>query len=203
MTLKAIEPHDLEQHTDSLASYLPNDPLFVSKFIDDTNMRNLLKGLASELENTEAYLREVQKELIPDQTVNFIPEWERAVGIPDECFSGQGTQDERRRDILAKLASLGVQTAEDFENVALIFGLVVNVMSGIESNETFPLTFPFTFPLTEQDARFTIVVEFEPTAVTVFPYTFPFTFGDDSITILRCLFNNLKPANCQVLFVSV
>lgn len=202
MTLKKLECHDLEKQTDSLAAYLPNGPLFISKFVNNTNMRNLLKGLSHELGRSENYFKVIQKEIIPDLTVQFLPEWERVVGIPDDCFDGQGTDDVRRRDILAKLASLGVQTAKDFEDVALLFGIVANVMSGIESNEVFPLTFPFSFPLTEEEARFTIVIEYTP-AFDIFPYIFPFTLGDDSVDILQCLFNKLKPANCQVLFRAV
>lgn len=201
--IEEIVCHSKLEHTDALAAYLPGGDLFVSKKIEGSVFRDLLSGLACEVLNAEGYLKLLQQEFIPDFTIAFLPEWERTVAIPDDCFDGQGTDAERRRDILAKLASLGVQTEEDFENLALLFGFVVNVMSGIDSAEVFPFTFPLTFPLTETDARFTIVVEFTPASTSVFPYTFPFTFGDDSIDILRCLFNNLKPANCQVLFIAV
>lgn len=197
--IKEIVCHSKLEHTDTLAAYLPGGDLFVSKKIEGSTFRNLLSGLACELLNAEAYLKVLQQEFIPDQTVAFLSEWEKALSIPDDCFDGEGTDDIRRRDILAKLASLGVQTVEDFEALALIFGIVVNVESGIASNETFPLTFPVIFPLDDAEARFTIIVQFTTTA-GVFPYTFPITLGDDSIIILECLFNKLKPANCQVIF---
>jgi len=42
--------------------------------------------------------------------VAFLDEWERALGIPDDCFDLANTDDERRINILTKLAALGVQT---------------------------------------------------------------------------------------------
>lgn len=200
--IKEIVCHSKLQHTDTLAAYIPGGDLFVSKRIVGSTFRNLISGLACEVLNAEGYLKLLQQEFIPDETVAFLSEWERTLGIPDDCFDGQGTDDIRRRDILAKLASLGVQTEEDFEELALLFGIVANVMSGIDSNEVFPLTFPFFFPLSEEEARFTIVIEYTP-QFDIFPYIFPFTFGDDSVDILQCLFNKLKPANCQVLFRAV
>ena len=199
--IKEIVCHSKLEHTDTLAAYLPGGDLFVSKKIDDSVFRKLLSGIACEVLNAEGYLKLLQQDFIPDSTVAFLDEWERTLSIPDECFDGLGSDDIRRRDILAKLASLGVQTVQDFEELALLFGLVVTIQPGATSNQVFPFTFPLTFPANAQDARFTIVVQFTPS--TTFPYTFPFPLGDDSITILECLFNKLKPANCQVIFVAV
>ena len=199
--IKDIVCHSKLEHTDTLAAYLPGGDLFVSKKIDDSVFRKLLSGIACEVLNAEGYLKLLQQDFIPDSTVASLDEWERTLAIPDDCFDGQGSDDIRRRDILVKLASLGVQTEEDFEELALLFGLVINIQAGAVSNQVFPFTFPLTFPANAQDARFTIVVQFTPS--TTFPYTFPFPLGDDSITILECLFNKLKPANCQVIFVAV
>ena len=156
-----------------MADYLPGGKLWTAKNIADKTMRNLLVGLSRESLRAEGYLKALQDQFIPDMTDNFIPDWERALGIPDDCFPGTGSNDIRRRDILVKLASLGVQTAEDFENLAALFGITANVLPGASLIE-FPLTFPVTFV----DDKFTIVVEFvNPDA---FPFTFPITFGGDS-----------------------
>ena len=197
--IKTIESHTLVQHANAFASFLPGGDLFVAKNIHDSVFRQILNGLSHELLRAENYVKLLQEDFIPDKTINFISEWERALGIPDECFDTSGSPDIRRRNILAKLASLGVQTVSDFESLALLFGVIVTIVPGVESNEVFPFTFPLTFPLSAQEARFTIVVEYTPTS-GVFPYIFPFVLGDNSATILECLFNKLKPANCQVLF---
>lgn len=203
MSIKEIQLHTKEQHADALARFSPPGELFAAKFIASTTYRQLLTGLACEFQNAEGYVKLLQDEFIPDNTIAFIEEWEKALGIPDDCFDAKGTIAERRRDILAKLASLGVQTAQDFEDLALLFGFVVNVTQGEEFINNFPYIFPITFPTSAEEARFIIVVEFTPVTTETFPYTFPLTFSGGTIPILECLFNKLKPANCQVIFKEV
>ena len=112
--------HTQEEHTTALAQYMPDGALFEAKNINDSNFRKLLKGFAGELFTAEGYLKSFRDEFIPDQTNLFLSDWERTVGIPDECFSGTGYIADRRRDVLVKLASLGVQTADDFEAIVYL-----------------------------------------------------------------------------------
>ncbi len=197
-----FERRDIEQYTNSLADYLPGGLLFASKSVQDSNFRKLLRGMAGELFRANGLLKEYSEQIIPDQTVKFIEEWESSLGIPDDCFTGTGSLDDRRRDILVKLAALGVQTAQDFIDLASTFGVTITINPGIEEI-TFPLVFPVVMFTTEQDARFTIVVRFTNQDVERFPLIFPITFGDGDVAILECLFTKLKPANCDVIFQQV
>lgn len=197
-----IEKHSVEEHARSLAQYFPGGKLWAAVHKDGTNLNKLIKALARTLAETECSIMEFQEQFMPDKTVLFLDEWEKALGIPDDCFKGTGSQDERRLHILVKLASLGVQTAEDFENLAAKFGINVTVRGGI-TNIKFPLTFPIIFFDTEKEARFTIVVEFNEPAPNAFPLTFPISFGNGVIGILECLFRKLKPANCDIIFQQV
>lgn len=187
-----ITTHSLDEHADSLAAYYPGGELFSAKFIADSNLRRLLRGLSQEYVRCEEYVKALQDEFIPDKTVLFLDEWERVLGIPDSCFNGLGTNDKRRRDVLVKLASLGVQTVEDFERLALIFGVVVTVIPGTDYDD-------FPFPITVEEKRWYMVVEFN-SVDDGFTYTFPFLFGTNEFGILECLYRNLKPAHCEVLF---
>lgn len=197
-----FERRDIEQYTDSLADYLPGGCLFASAHVSNSNFRKLLIGMSGELFRANGLLKEYSEQIIPDQTVKFIEEWESALGIPDDCFSGTGTLTERRRDILTKLAALGVQTAQDFVDLGATFGITVTVNSGVDEI-TFPLIFPVVMFTTVKEARFTIVVRFTVEAANRFPLTFPFTFGSGEIAILECLFTKLKPANCDIIFQQV
>jgi uncharacterized protein YmfQ (DUF2313 family) len=187
----------LEQHANSLADYMPNGRLFEAKRISSSNFRQLLLGLAGELFNAQGYIITLEREYLPDMTNLFLSEWEQALGIPDDCFTGTGSNDDRRRDIVVKLASLGVQTAQDFEDLALLFGAVVTVTP--LSDEAFPpYAVPFT-PVSLTEGRFTIVVTGTDILPDVPPYDVPFDLFN-SETILECLFNKQKPANCNVVF---
>lgn len=197
-----FERRDLEQYTDSLAAYLPGGLLFAAKSIQDSNFRKLLRGMAGELFRANGYLITYSNEILPDQTVKFIEEWESALGIPDDCFTGTGTLTERRRDILVKLAALGVQTAQDFIDLGATFGVTVQVRSGIV-NGLFPMTFPIILFDTPKQARFTIIVTFTVQAANQFPLVFPIVFGSQEIAILECLFTRLKPANCNIIFEQI
>lgn len=191
-----------ETHAQRLADYLPDGRLFRAKNATDSNLRRLLRGIATELFTADGYLRDFQDDITPNVTVYFIEEWEGALGIPDSCFAGTGTLTERRRDIVIKLAALGVQTAADFESLGALFGITVTVTPGIV-HALFPMTFPIVFTGGVTEARFTIIVKFTVDAASRFPLTFPFTFGDSTISVLECLFRRLKPANCDIIFLQV
>lgn len=191
----------IDGQAQSLANYMPGGKLFKTKNFQDSNFRKLLRGLASELFTADGYLRSYSQEILPDQTVLFIDEWEKALGIPDDCFPGTGDIDERRTHVLVKLASLGVQTQQDFIDLADLFGITVSIDPGI-THAQFPYTFPMLL-LDQTSARFTILVTFTVTIFNEFPLTFPFSFGDPTIGILECLFSKLKPANCDLIFLEV
>jgi len=193
---------DLEQYTDSLAAYLPGGVLFAAAHKNGTNFRNFLRGLAGELYRTNGVLREYSAEVLPDETYRFIDEWESALGIPDDCFSGAGDIDERRKDILIKLASLGVQTSNDFSNLAHILGLEITVEPA-SPYAIFPIVFPVLLLDSEKTARFTILVSYPGASLSAFPLTFPFVFGSSELGRVRCLLTKLKPANCNIIFRQV
>lgn len=190
----------VEEQAQSLANCLPGGRVFAPKNRGDSNLRAFIRGLAGELFRADSYIRLFEQEIIPDATVLFIDEWEQAVGIPDACFTGTGDLATRRRDVLIKLGALGVQTADDFVELASLFGVVVTVSSG-STPGGFPMTFPIL--LLGPAAYYTIIVQFTVTAANRFPMTFPITFGDSDIATIECLFTQLKPANCQLIFEQV
>ncbi len=194
MTVSA-KGNDLNGHTDSLADFLPGGPLFEAKNIQDSNFRKLLRGFAGELFTAEGYIKTFDDEYSPLTTVLFIEEWERALGIPDSCFDIEGDIDARRTQILTKLASLGIQTVADYEALGTIFGKTITV-EPLDTMATPPI--PIVYP----DARFSIVVTGAGLISGLPPYDVPFT-PDSSESTLECLFNKLKPSNCEVIFVNI
>ncbi len=185
-----IVTHSNEEHTNSIAAYLPGGRLFEGATIQDTNFRKMLKGFADELITAEGYLKSYQDEYDINETTLFIDEWESSVGIPDACFLGPANVDGitgRRRDVLVKLASLGVQTTTDFENLAAIFGVNVQITSGSESGFFFPAAFPAPFFGSQQTARFAVVVKFISASAL--------------IDLVECLFSLLVPANCVLVVI--
>ena len=191
----------LSQYTESLAAYLPNDRLFEAKHKSGSNLRSLLEGIASEVCTARDFVSAY--DLYDTGSYDFLDEWERELGIPDDCFSGQGTNEERTLDLFLKHKMIGVQTVGDFQEIALLLGYDVLITNGIEKGGFFTYKFPIVFFSSVKEARFTMIVEYEDvTQGGGFPYTFPIIFGEADINKLQCIFNKVKPANVNLIFIN-
>ncbi len=187
------------QQADILAQYLRDDSLHEAKNKDGSTLRKILIGLASEWLNFRSKINEVSNEYNPKTTTKLIEEWEQFVGIPDDCIPVASTIEQRRLNVLLKLAGINATTEKQFKNVASILGYNIEVSNGV-STSTFPLTLPFLL-ISEASAPFTIVITL-PSSIQPngFALTFPFTLTSQQPAILDCLFNKLKPANTQLFF---
>lgn len=180
------------QHTQALSDYMPGGKLFEAKNINDSNFRQLLRGLSGELFTAQGYLVTLEQEYFPSRTRLFIEEWESALGIPDECFPGTESLDNRRRDVVVKLASLGIQTANDFVVLAAIYGNIVTVTP--LSDES-----PLPAGIRDVDARYIFVVTGDEIIPNLPPYDVPFSlFSGEGI--LQCLIERQSQANGSVIF---
>ena len=187
------------QQADILAQYLRDDNLHEAKNRDGSTLRKILIGLASEWLNFRSKINEVSNEYNPKTTTKLIEEWEQFVGIPDNCIPVASTIEQRRLNVLLKLAGINATTEAQFKNVASILGYNIEVSNGV-STSAFPLTLPFLL-ISEASAPFTIVITL-PSSIQPngFALTFPFTLTSQQPAILDCLFNKLKPANTQLFF---
>lgn len=187
------------QQASVLGQYLRDDDLHVAKNRDDSTLRKVLIGLASEWLNFRSSLNDVVSEYNPNNTTSLIEEWEAFVGIPDSCIAVASTIEQRRLNVLLKLSGINVSTAKQFKNVASILGYSIEVSNGVDTS-TFPLQLPFLL-ISQSAAPFTIVITLPASLKpSGFPLTLPFTLTAAEPTILNCLFNKLKPANTQLFF---
>src|SRR5574343_440466 len=127
---KLFNTYSLEDHTNSLVAYLPGGDLFSAKNEQSSVLRRLFAGLAVQIKLADDTMNEITYHHDINCTVDLINEWESALGIPDECFPGTGTIEERRQQVLIKLSSLGVSTAKGFIDLGALFGFQVMIPSG-------------------------------------------------------------------------
>lgn len=202
MAKDLIRTKSVEDSTDSLVSFLPGGRPFLAARLSNTKLRSLLTGLATELLRVDGTTNEIGREHDITATTQLIEEWERALGIPDSCFSGTGDLATRREHVRIKLAAMGLQSEQDFIDLAALFGYTVQITAGADRG-LFPfiLAFPIFFFAAPQDARYTQIVTIATTDTpNVFALDFPIRFGSSITNIIQCLMSKLVPANVNLVF---
>lgn len=197
-----FECHDVTEHAQAIAKFLPGGRAFEAAAIPDTVYNMFLRGIGSINKQAEDFIKLFDTELDINTTTAFLEPWENTLGIPDECFDTNTDIQTRRQQVLIKLASLGVQTEQDFIDLARLYGIEITILTGSEAGR-FPFTFPVILFDTSKEAKFTMLVVYEVAQAFTFTYNFPVIFGDSAIPILECLFRKLAPANVNVIFKQV
>lgn len=199
--LRAIAQTDSANY---LASHFPEGILWTNVFNSESNMGRLVTALAVEYYRLGLLTEEISIEMDIRQAVALIDEWEDSVGIPNTCLFLQGTLAERRRNIEGIFCNFqGVQTKADFIRVAALFGYTVTIETGTVQGG-FPLEFPLMFFSSSKAAKFTIIVTTPlPGGVDDFPLPFPIPFNAGGLTLLKCIFDLLVPANVKVIVRSI
>jgi len=83
----------------------------------------LIRGLAVEFSRVGERAGDLEKEFDPNQALETIEDWERVVGLPDECTPDTVlTIEERRQQVIQKLAIQGNLSAKFYEEIAAVYG---------------------------------------------------------------------------------
>ena len=153
---------------------------------EDSDLYKLLQGFSDSSAQLCEDVATFIDDVYPDTTTAFLEDWERIVGIPDECAGGEvaGTIEQRRLDVLAKLRARGVVSVQDFKDLAETLGLD-------STNITVQGAVPFTTcstacdPLNEADCVYVVV------------FTIP---GSPNDTRFECMVRKLIQAHRFPLF---
>lgn len=79
----------------------------------DSMTTAVLESIAHEGSIIEAQVEKMARETDPSRTSELLPEWERALRLPDPCLGPDLTDDQRRASVLDRLVGLqGVSTPE-------------------------------------------------------------------------------------------
>lgn len=122
----------VEKYRDLLLALFPRGRAWVKE--KDTLLFDTCEGMAVEFSRAEQRASDLFEELDPTKTFELLPEWERLLGLPDECAPNGGTLSERLNAIYLKLTARGGNTMsrQFFNDLALSFGYDVTI------SETFP-----------------------------------------------------------------
>jgi uncharacterized protein YmfQ (DUF2313 family) len=66
-------------------------------------------------------------DMFPSTTINFLPEWEATLGLPDPCAGMDPTFHGRRNQVVARFTNTGGQSSQFFQAFALGLGYSITV----------------------------------------------------------------------------
>jgi uncharacterized protein YmfQ (DUF2313 family) len=153
----------------------------------------------------------------PRKTVELLPEWERAWGLPDPCVSEPQGIEARRLALMIKMTMLGGQSREFFIAVAEALGYTITIteyepyICGIsfcgDSRGSFNPDSPndWRWQLGPPEIRFYWTVHVSGLRLTYF-HTGSSECGVDRLLAigtaedLECILNRWKPAHTEIVF---
>lgn len=109
-----------EDYYQQLVALLPPGPAWQLDY--QPELHALLQALAPELARVEARAQQLQTESFLDGFHELLPDWERVLGLPDECMGASGTVAERKAMVRLRLIELGGQTPAFYVQLAARMG---------------------------------------------------------------------------------
>jgi uncharacterized protein YmfQ (DUF2313 family) len=129
-----------QEYGRAAVNLLPPSRLWPTRM--ESSLRRLLAALGARFAAVEARGSMLLAEVYPPSTVELLTDWERALGLPDECTPLGETLQVRRARVVQKLTLKASPTAERFEALAEALGYEgVTVEEGPE-----PLQFTVSVP---------------------------------------------------------
>ena len=187
------------------ADYLPSGKPFTAKRILSKTMFKFIKGCSVEFNRLESTINQFASGWNLTKSTDFLEEWEKTQGIPDNSFPANGGAENRRRHAHAKLVAEGIHTKEDIERFLETLGWITIVYPGyyfwLNPDPRVP---PFA---SEKEARFSLVIETfyslsNPDVVpAVFPVPFPWVFGVNNYAVTQKALREYIPANVQLIWI--
>ena len=182
-----------------LQALLPQGPAWPREA--DAALTQLLAAWADELARVDGRAAALVEEADPRTTAELLADWARVAGLPDPCvaaLAGTQTTARRRAALVAKLTTIGAQTATYYIALAASLGYTITVtefdLHDVEDNVERPLiAMPWQFAWQVNAAQNTIGV-LDVTDTVEDPLAW---WGNE---LLECVIRRLKPAHTHVLF---
>lgn len=126
------------------------------------SMHDTLKALAQEFARIDSRIESLLDEADPRTTTEMLPDWEKALKLPEDGADLPDTVIERRRAIIGKLTGVGGQSRAFYIQLAASLGYAITI------TEFRPYTCmtPIDQGIHDESARFTWMVNAPETTIT-------------------------------------
>lgn len=206
--------HSAEDYAQAFGDLFPTGPAWSRE--RGAPLDALLAGLSAVWERVDHRAADLLgREADPRTAIELLPEWERALGLPDPCLAEPLTIADRQRAVTERLSSEGGQSIAFFTALAARLGYTVRIiehapfMCGVSRvGDTRPTGDPgesFRWEVAPEMMRFVWTVK------VVNPRLSWFRVGSGQVGVdphlriaiasdLECLFRRLRPAHTDVFF---
>lgn len=120
-----------DDYTQAFLALLPQGqawPRFIDCTNDETTLYKVHRGLAYYWGTVDSRAADLlERESNPSRTIELLPEWERAWGLPDPCFPDATTIAERQRMLLLQMRWIGNQSREYYTELMRWLGFEVYI----------------------------------------------------------------------------
>jgi uncharacterized protein YmfQ (DUF2313 family) len=94
---------------------------------EDSTLNQLYDALAQEFARVDGRVDELFQEMNPKETLELLADWERVMGLPDNCGTPPETVQARRNAIITKLNAIGSGKPQYFIDLAAAFGFPITI----------------------------------------------------------------------------
>lgn len=172
-----------ELYEEQASALLPPGRIWTRR--PDSTLHRLLLAFSDLFSSVHSAAAQLLVELYPPSTVDLLPEWERLLGLPDECAAGlDQTLQERRARVVERLTIEPHPTLLYLTQVATALGYSATITEG-----------PGLFEITVNVA-FGRVTYFRTGESRVGETLGKFDQADD----LECVLREQKPAHLELVF---
>ncbi|MDX2308091.1 MAG: putative phage tail protein [Hyphomicrobium sp.] len=173
--------------------------------------RRLLEAYAAAYDDLSSALCRLVAELDPRTTTELIGEWETGLSLPDQCLPDATTLEERRQQILFRLEKRRWTTAADWKELALLFGLVIEITPGwiVQKPALYAFDYPKRYDLFPKLGRFRVYIDLLNADFGGYDYgaadrgdgyPIPYLPSTERYERFKCLIDRIRPANSIVIW---
>ena len=181
--------------------YSPSGKIFAKRRDTSSNLYKFFDGVSKEQGRIIDTLNGLFDGLFPKTSTDLLEYHELDLGIPDDIFSGQGSIEDRQRDVIVKKYMMRGNRLQDFYDIANIYGVTVTIKTGLQV-AVFPLLFPIVFSADADAERNTLYITISTDADFIFPLPFPIQFASESnVDKVKKIYNHIKPATTRIVYL--
>lgn len=119
------EPLGSEAYTEQLHALLPRGRAWARE--PGTGMAALIAAIAQRFAELDGVFSRLLEDIRPNTTVDLLPEWERLVGLPDDCSALGAGLLQRRGAVLDKIVSQPNLNPSSYEALAAKMGAEITI----------------------------------------------------------------------------